>query len=290
VIDAHQHFWAYDGHGYGWMTDEMDVLRRDHLPADLAPLLAEAGVSGTVAVQARRTEAETAWLLGLADAHPFVRGVVGWIDMDTPGLEVRLERFAAHPRLVGMREVLHDMPDPDHAVAPRHVRAVGAIGRAGLAYDLLLKPPHLAAATRLVDAYPEQRFVVDHIAKPDMRAGRRGPEPEAGRRAWAEGLRALAARPNVACKLSGLVTECHWATWRADDVTPFLDVVLAAFGAQRCMIGSDWPVCTLAAPYGATIGLVADYAAALSPHERGAVLGGTATRWYRLTEPPEGEA
>jgi L-fuconolactonase len=290
VIDSHHHFWAYDERDYDWMTDGMDVLRRDHLPHDLAPLLARAGVVGTVAVQARRTEVETAWLLGLADAHPFVRGVVGWIDMAAPDVEARLERFARHPRLVGMREVLHDMPDPDHAASPQHVRAVGAIGRAGLAYDLLLKPPNLDAAIRLVDRFPEGRFVVDHIAKPDMRASRRGPDAEAGRRAWAEGLRALAARPNVACKLSGLVTECDWATWRAGDVAPFLDVVLDAFGAQRCMIGSDWPVCTLAAPYGAAIGLVADYAAALSPHERAAVLGATATRWYRLTDPPKGEA
>lgn len=280
-IDAHQHFWVYDDRAYGWMTSAMDRLRRDHLPADLEPLLNAAGVDATVAVQARRLEVETTWLLGLADAHPRIRGVVGWIDVGSPVLEVTLERFAAHPRLVGMREVLHDMPDPDFAMSPDHRRAVGAIGRHDLAYDLLVRPAHLPSATKLVDLYPEGRFVVDHIAKPDLRRGGSDPDRNA---AWCAGLRRLAERPNVACKLSGLLTEGDWLDWRADDVTPYLDTVVAAFGPERCMIGSDWPVCTLAAPYDATIGLLTDYAARLSPHERSAVLGGTARTWYRLEE------
>ncbi len=287
TIDAHQHFWVYDDEAYGWMTDAMDALRRDHLPADLAPLLDAAGVDATVAVQARRLEVETDWLLQLADAHPRIVGVVGWIDAASPLLEATLERWAAHARLVGLREVIHDMPDPDFATSPEHARAVAAAGRHGLAYDLLLRPAHLPAAIRLVDALPDQRFVVDHIAKPDLRRVpdlRRGPDRRAGNAAWEAGIRRLAERPHVACKLSGLLTEADWHDWRAEDATPYLDTVLDAFGPDRCMIGSDWPVCTLAAPYRATMGLLTDYAARLAPHERRALLGATAWTWYRLEE------
>jgi len=281
TIDAHQHFWVYDEPAYGWMTEGMDALRRDHLPADLAPQLDAAGVDATVAVQARRLEVETEWLLALADVHPRIAGVVGWIDIGSPALEATLERWSAHPRLVGLRELIHDMPDPEFATSPAHARAVAAIGRHGLAYDLLLRPAHLPAATRLVDALSDQRFVVDHIAKPDLR---RGADRRGANAAWAAGIRRLAERPHVACKLSGLLTEADWDDWRAADVTPYLDTVLEAFGADRCMIGSDWPVCTLAAPYGVTIGLLTDYAAGLSPHERRALLGATARTWYRLEE------
>ena len=290
MIDAHQHFWSYDPAAQDWMTSDMDVLRRDFLPADLAPLLHGAGVSGTVAVQARRAEVETTWLCELADEHPFVLGVVGWVDMAAPGLEARLETFAAHPRLVGMREVLHDLPDPDHAATPAHVRAVAAIGRAGLVYDLLVRTEQLPAATRLVDACPDGRFVVDHLAKPPRRGE---PVPTAAslrEGAWGRRLRALAERPHVACKLSGLVTEVEWTAWRRHDATPYLDLVVEAFGPERCMIGSDWPVCTLAASYGEAIGLVAGYAARFSDDERRAMVETTARTWYGLDPREAGTA
>ncbi len=270
-LDAHQHFWAYNDREYGWMGPGMDALRRDHLPDDLAPELARAGVHGTVAVQARRTLAETRWLLGISERTPFVRGVVGWVDMGSKDLPATLERLAAHPRFVGVRELIHDMPDPAYATSAEHVRGVALLAPLGLAYDLLLRPPHLPAATSLVDRFPEQRFVLDHIAKPDMRPGA---APEAGpNAAWARGLRSLAERPNVTCKLSGLVTEGDWHAWRAEHIAPFLDLVLEAFGPERTMIGSDWPVCTLAADYGRTMRVVTDYAARLSQDERAAVLG-----------------
>ncbi len=274
------------------MGPGMDRLRRDHLPADLRPELARAGVDGTVAVQARRTLAETEWLLALADRHPFVRGVVGWVDFAAPDLEATVARLAEHPRLVGVRELVHDMPDPerpdpDYAVSAEHLRGVAALAGTGLAYDLLLRPPQLPAAIRLVDRFPEQTFVLDHIAKPDMRASPGRPAgPDARHRPWLEGLEALAERPNVSCKLSGLVTEARWDAWRPEHLTPFLDAVLDAFGPYRLMMGSDWPVCTVAADYATAVDVVRHWAARLSGDERAAVLGGTCRRVYRLDDPP----
>ena len=289
MIDAHHHLWRYDPMELDWMTPEMGVLRRDFTAGDLEGLAREVGVVGTIAVQARRTEQETERLLQIADAHPLILGVVGWADADAPALEASVERFARHPRLVGLREVLHDMPSVDYAMSAAHRRLVAAAAAVGAAYDLLVRPEHLPAATALVDAFPEVRFVIDHIGKPprDASAG----EPVAERRErWAAGMRALAERPNVACKLSGLLTEGDWRRWRADQVTPFLDVVVEAFGPARCMVGSDWPVCTLAASYAENLGLVATYTAAWSPEERRAVLEGTARTWYRLDRGEDGIA
>lgn len=275
-IDAHQHFWKYNPTDYVWMTDAMDVLRRDFLPADLEPLLAATGFDGSVAVQARQMIEETDWLLGLADHHPFVLGVVGWVDFASPELEAQLERVGAHPKLKGVRELIHDMPDVDYATSDEHVAAIARLERFGLTYDLLLKPPHLRPATALVDLFPNQPFVVDHIAKPAIGSGQRQP--------WEQELRELARRPNVWCKLSGMVTECDWRSWRAEQIRPYLDIVLDAFGSDRVMIGSDWPVCTLAGAYGPVMAAVVDAVAALSAAERDAILGGNCARFYRLDE------
>lgn len=274
VIDAHQHFWRYRPEEYPWMTEEQGVLKRDRLPADLAPLMAAAGVTGTVAVQARRMLRETEWLLEVAAEASYVLGVVGWFDLASPRLEHDLERLAKDARLVGARELIHDMPSPAYAASPAHVRGVRAVGRAGLAYDLLLRPEHLRPATRLVDLLPDQRFVVDHLAKPRVASGVLEP--------WASDLRELATRGNVYCKLSGLVTEADWHAWRPEDLIPYLEVALEAFGAERVMLGSDWPVCACAADYPTTIGLVRGMVAGLGEHEQAAVLGGNARRFYRL--------
>jgi L-fuconolactonase len=279
-IDAHQHFWDYAAHPqhYVWMTEDYAALRRDFGPDDLRPLLAAAGIDGTVAVQARELPEETDYLLALAAAHPFVRGVVGWLDLCDPGIEPAIAAAAANPRLKGLRMLIHDRADADFAASAAHVRGVGLLARYGLAYDLLLRPPHLSAATALADRLPDQVFVLDHIAKPDVRAGVMEP--------WRSDLARLAERPNVACKLSSLTTQADWTRWGPAEFVPYLDWALECFGPLRLMIGSDWPVCTVAADYGVTIGVVRVWAERLGPTEAAAILGGTAARVYRLEEGP----
>lgn len=278
-IDAHQHFWAYDAHAYPWI--QADVLKRDYLPADLQPQIEVAGIEGTVAVQARSTWAETAWLLELANRFPWIVGVVGWADLTAPDLGARLASVTDSATtgvgtapVVGVRcGIERDREDGDRPSA-RFVAGMVALTAADLAFDLLMRSPDFALAYALVAAAPDQRFIVDHIAKPAIGAGALQP--------WASGIRRLAAFPNVACKLSGMVTEADPRAWRATDFTPFLDVVLEAFGPERLMIGSDWPVCRQAAEYEATLDIVRDAIAPLSSDERAAILGMTATRWYGL--------
>jgi L-fuconolactonase len=278
-IDAHQHFWDYTAHAadYVWMGESERALRRDFLPDDLAPFLRAAGFDGTVAVQAREMVAETDFLLGLADRTPWILGVVGWIDLCDPEAEPLIAQYAAHPKLKGLRLLIHDRPDPEFALSAPHVRGIGWLARHGLAYDLLLKPPHLRAAIRLADRFPRQRFVVDHLAKPALAADLPSP--------WREEIRELARRPNVWCKVSGLVSLAGWARWTPAKLTPYLDHVGEAFGPDRLMIGSDWPVCTCAASYARTMQLALDWAARLSPAGRDAFLGGTCAKFYRLTPP-----
>lgn len=278
VIDAHQHFWHYDPSEHTWMTPDQQVLMRDYLPVDLEKAAIAAGVSGTVAVQARRSLEETGWLLSLAATEPLVRGVVGWFDFESPTLEGDLERFAADPLLVGARELVHDMPGPDYAVSAVHRHGVAAVGRAGLAYDLLLRPEHLAAATALVDEFTDQRFVVDHVAKPAVSRGELEP--------WAAALRTIAEREHVYCKLSGLVTEADWTGWRPEQFTPFFEVAIEAFGPDRLMFGSDWPVCLCAGEYLTVMRLLESALGSLSDAERRAVMGDNAKRFYRLPDPP----
>jgi L-fuconolactonase len=278
-LDSHQHFWNYsrDAADYVWMTDELAPLKRNFEPEDLQPLLQEAGFDGAVTVQARETVSETEYLLGLAAAHPIVRGVVGWVDLCDPMVERDIERFSDNPTLKGFRMLIHDRADPDFADSEPHRRGVSMLKRYGLTYDLLLRPPHIASATRLVDALPEQPFVVDHIAKPLIAKGEFSP--------WHEDLTALSRRPNVLCKLSGLVTEADWDNWTPDQIRPYLDVVLDLFGPERLMIGSDWPVCTVAAEYGEVMSLVVDWTDRLSADERDAVLGGNCARFYNIAQP-----
>lgn len=274
MFDSHQHFWRYNDSEYDWMSPAQAVLKRDHLPDELAGLMERAGVVGTVAVQARRTLAETEWLLHLADENRFILGVVGWVDFASPRLEHDLERLAADPRMVGVRELVHDMPDPEYAVSRVHLSGVRAAQRVGLAYDLLLKPQHLRAATRLVDQLPGQRFVVDHIAKPDIAAGTLRP--------WAADLTALAQRDNVWCKVSGMVTEGDWGGQSDADFQPYFDTVLEAFGTSRVMVGSDWPVCSCARDYLGTMDLARSLAAGLGADEQERVFAVNCREFYRL--------
>jgi L-fuconolactonase len=281
-IDSHQHFWRYDPARYPWIDDRMEILKRDYLPSALTPLLAASGFEGTVAVQAQQAAEETEWLLELADRSPFIRGVVGWVDLCSPAVGEELARYARRPKLVGVRHIVHDEPDDDFLLRADFRNGVARLREHALVYDLLLFPKHLPRAVSLVAELPEQPFVLDHIAKPPIRDGRLTP--------WQEDLRRLAAFPNVSCKLSGMVTEARWNDWRPEHLHPYLDVVLAAFGASRLMIGSDWPVCTLAGDYARTMAVVVDWSARLSAEEREGILGRNAARIYGLDRERRGSA
>lgn len=273
-IDAHQHFWRYRPEAHGWITDAMAVLKRDFLPEDLGPLLRAQGLGGCVAVQAAQSLEETRFLLALADAHPFVRAVVGWVDILSPDLERELDAFAAYRRFRGVRHVAQDEPDDGWLARPEVVRGIGTLRRFGLTYDILVYARQLPAALTLAQALPEQPFVVDHVAKPEIRARRLEP--------WRSGLRRLAALPHVHCKLSGLVTEAAWDGWTPADLQPYLEVALDAFGPDRVMIGSDWPVCLLAGDYPSVLDVVRQFISSLSDGEQAAVLGRSAARFYGI--------
>lgn len=273
-LDSHQHFWNYDPAQHVWMTDAMAVLRRNYLPGDLKPLLDASGFDGTIAVQARQMVEETEWLLKLADENDFIKGVVGWVDLRSPKLREQLEQFSKHPKLRGVRHVVHDEPDDHFMLRPEFRRGIAQLQEFGLTYDLLLFPKHLPVAVELVREFPNQPFVLDHIAKPAIRDGRVSP--------WQEDLKRLAEFPNVWCKLSGLVTEAKWRQWQAQDFHRYLDIVIAAFGTERVMVGSDWPVCTLSGDYGSTMKIVMDYLQKFPNDVREGILGGNCARFYGL--------
>ncbi len=252
----------------------MQSLRRDFLPHDLELLLAEAGFDGTVAVQARQMVEETEWLLELAETHPFITGVIGWVNLCSPRCFDQLRTFSRYRKFRGVRHVVHDEADDHFMLRPDFRRGIAQLTEFNLTYDLLLFPKHLPVAIQLVEEFSEQRFVVDHIAKP--RVGERLFSP------WQEDLAALARHPNVWCKLSGLVTETRWQQWQPADFHPYLNVVLAAFGGDRVMIGSDWPVCTLSGDYATTMRVVVDYVQQFPVPVRDAILGGNCERFYGL--------
>jgi len=277
-IDAHHHCWRYSAAEYPWIGAGMERLACDYLPTDLATPAAAAGIGGTVAVQARQTLDETRWLLQLAEEHPLILGVVGWVDLRSPNVADQLASFADRERFVGVRHVVQDEPDPRFLLGEAFVRGLGQLKPFGLTYDLLLYPSQLAVAVELVAGKPDQSFVLDHLAKPQLAAWTNPGDMDT----WRRDIEALAAHENVCCKLSGLVTEASWRQWRPADFTPYLDVALEAFGPERLMIGSDWPVCLLAGEYAEVVGIVGDYCAALSATEQEAIWGGTAARFYRL--------
>jgi L-fuconolactonase len=276
-IDAHHHFWDPGRADYPWMTAELEPIRRPFGPDDLRPLIGAAGIERTVLVQTRSSLEETSEFLGTAAAEPFVAGVVGWVDLTDPAVAdafARLREGAGGERLVAIRHQVHDEPDPAWLERPDVRRGLGAVEAAGLAYDLLVRTRELPAAVDVARDMPDLRLVVDHIAKPPIATGQLEP--------WARGLRALAAFPNVTCKLSGMVTEADWARWTPGDLRPYVDVVLEAFGPARLMFGSDWPVCLLAAGYDRVIGTARELVAGLSPSERARVFGETAAEIYGM--------
>jgi len=278
-IDSHQHFWRYSAEDYPWIGAGMERIARDFLAVDLAAVAKPLGIGGSVAVQARQSLEESRWLLELAASHPFIRGVVGWVDLRCEQVAEDLAALAQDPTFVGVRHVVQDEPDARFLLGEHFVRGLRALHAFGLTYDLLLYPQQLPAAIELAGRLPEQPFVLDHLAKPRIRLGPK----DAGFDDWRRDIESLATHDNVCCKLSGMVTEAAWRNWKQTDFVPYLDVVLAAFGPERLMFGSDWPVCLVSGEYADVAGIVRDCIAKLSAAEQQRILGGTATRFYGLT-------
>jgi len=271
-IDSHQHFWYYNETDFGWIGEEMSVLKRDYLPFELEQELHSVEFEGTIAVQARQKLDETEWLLELAQNNLFIKGVVGWVDLCSPEIEQQLAHFSKHPKLVGVRHVVHDEIDDDFMARPDFQYGISLLEKYKLTYDLLLFPKHLPLACKLVERFPNQHFVLDHIAKPSIRTQLCEP--------WATHIQALANHQNVYCKLSGMVTEGSWQNWSANDFRFYLETVFNAFGPKRLMIGSDWPVCTVAGNYGKVMNLVIDYLQQFDEETQSLILGENCNTFY----------
>ncbi len=273
-IDAHHHLWNYAPETHGWIDESMTVLKRDFTPVDLKVALDTIHFDGCVAVQASQTEAETEFLLNQAEKYPIIKGVVGWLDLCHPDIEERLRYFSQFDKLKGLRHVVQDEPDDRFLLREEFLRGMSLLFRYDLTYDILIFPRHLDVAVEFVSMFPEQGFVLDHIAKPYIKNGSLSP--------WQEGIKQLADFDNVHCKLSGMVTEADWQSWEYEDFVPYLDIVYDAFGEDRLMIGSDWPVCTLAGDYSQVMGIVLKYLEGKGENAQKKILGQNATDFYHL--------
>ena len=277
IIDSHQHFWQVGRYDYPWMSPDLGTLYRDFLPETLAPILKECGVAKTILVQASNSLAETDWLLSLADRHRFIAGVVGWVDLTYPGIAEDLEVFIADANFKGVRHLVESEPADDWLAQPEVLRGLQTLEKHNVSYDLLVHTRHLKYVNKIAEACPELRLVVDHMAKPPI--GRGTTEEVAD---WARALKEVAAYPNVWCKLSGLVTEANLTSWRVEHLRPFVEQALELFGPGRIMLGSDWPVCLLAAAYVEVLDAFQFLLHTLSDEERAMVFGGNATKFYQL--------
>ncbi len=274
VIDAHHHFWRYTTAEFGWIDDAMRVIRRDFLPTDLAREMRNAGVDGAVSVQARQTLEETRWLLQLAQENAFVRGVVGWVPLIDAKVGSVLDELAANKKLRAVRHVLQGEPDERYMLREDFNRGIAALTSRGLVYDLLIFERHLPQTIEFVDKHPKQVFVLDHVAKPRIKDDLLEP--------WRKNIRELARRPHVYCKISGMVTEADYTAWTESQLQVYFDTVLESFGPARLMLGTDWPVCTVACGYKQWVDLVRGWSKGLSAGEQKQILGETAVKAYRL--------
>lgn len=273
-IDAHQHFWKFDPVRDSWINDDMKTIQRDFLPGDLKPVLEQNGMDGCVVVQSDQSENENVFQLSHAAQHAFIKGVVGWVDVKAGNIEDQLYHLRRFEKLKGFRHVLQAEPDDAFMLQPEFMRGIGALHRHAFTYDLLLYPKHLPYAKKLVAAFPDQRFVIDHLAKPRIK------EKEID--GWKKHIREIAEHNNVWCKVSGMVTEADWKTWTTDGLRPYIDTVFEAFGTGRVMFGSDWPVCLVAASYTQVVDIMEKYLATFSDTEKTNFWGGNAIRFYQL--------
>jgi len=273
-LDSHQHFWQYNPDEHVWMNDKMEILKHDYLPKDLEPLLKESGFDGTIAVQARQLVTETEWLLELAGRNEIIKGVVGWVDLCSDKINEQLDKYSKDTNLKGVRHVVQDEPDDNFMLGTAFQNGIAQLKKYDLTYDVLVYPKQLPASIELVKKFSEQLFVIDHIAKPDiMNKVTKG---------WAEDITTMAGFSNVYCKLSGMVTETNWHHWSPEEFKVYLDMVIGAFGPDRVMIGSDWPVCTLCGDYKSVMGVVIKYIEQFSKEEQDNMLGGNCARFYSV--------
>ena len=272
-IDSHQHFWTYDPMKQQWINEEMSRIRRNFTPGDLFPLLQDAKLDGCIAVQADESLRETDYLLDLSAQHEWILGVVGWADLGKDDLDQVLDHFTSQEKLVGFREVLQSK-DPKYMLRDEFIRGLHKLKKRDLTYDLLLFPQHLDAALDLVKKCPEQRMVIDHLAKPLIKDGEW--------KDWKKKMAPIAERELVYCKISGMVTEADWKKWKTEDLLPYLEIVLELFGPERLMYGSDWPVCLVAGEYEQVYRVVDDFTTQLSPSEKDRIMGETALEFYKI--------
>ncbi len=274
MTDSHVHFWKFHPVKDAWITEEMQVIRRDFTPEMLDPIFRDNGVSGCVAVQADQSEAETDFLVEYAERFPFIKGVVGWIDLRSERLAERLEHYSRWKIIKGWRHIVQAEP-AGFLKGDAFRRGIKLLGDYGYTYDILIHQGQLQEAVEFAAQFPDQKFVLDHIAKPDIRQGQNKDE-------WTKGIREMASLNHVHCKLSGMVTEADWQAWHVDQLKEYIDTVFESFGSARIMFGSDWPVCTLAADYERVKNIVTHYISRLSPDEQQAVMGGNADTFYNL--------
>ncbi|WP_232834944.1 amidohydrolase family protein [Pleomorphovibrio marinus] len=273
-IDAHQHFWKYDPDNLPWIGEELKILKRDYLPKDLKPHLDHHGIQGCVAVQASQTDVETHFLLDLADSHDIIKGVVGWVDLEGKDLESKLDAYLPFRKLKGFRHILQDETDPEYILRPAFQNGLKILGNRGYSYDILVFPHQMAGAIKTLEKQPDTTFILDHSAKPIIREGKIQP--------WKELIQEMAKFPNLYCKLSGMVTENRWDGWEQKDFFPYLETVFEAFGEDRLMFGSDWPVCLLAASFSEVFGIVESFLSDKSGEVKNKIIGANAEKCYRL--------
>jgi L-fuconolactonase len=273
-IDSHQHFWNYDPVKHAWINDDMEIIREDFLPEDLEPILNEYGFNGCVSVQADQTEAENTMLLDHAAKHSFIKGVVGWVDLKADNVEERLDYYQQFKKLKGFRHILQGEADRAYMLHPDFKKGISKLKQFGYTYDILIFTDQLGYANEFAAAFPDQPLVIDHLAKPKIKDG--------DINQWAADIKTIAQNKNVSCKLSGMVTEADWRAWKPEDFTPYIDLVFEAFGTDRVMYGSDWPVCRVAATYRETLGIAEGYVAKLSNTEQAKFWGENAIKFYSL--------
>lgn len=274
TIDSHQHFWQYNPIKHSWIDENMTVIRRDFLPADLKPVFDANGVDGCVAVQADQTLAETDFLLDLAHGNDFIKGVVGWADLRSPEIEAILEQYASDKKLKGYRHIVQEEADHNFLLRPDFLRGIGKLEQYGAVYDILIFPHQLGATLEFAKKFPNQKFVIDHIAKPYIKDGFYD--------GWAALMTEVAKQENVYCKISGMITEADYNNWTPKQFQPYMELILNAFGADRCMYGSDWPVCLVAGTYTQVKDLTTNFISKLSPSEQAAIMGQNAVEFYDL--------